>query len=180
MPLYFAYGSNMDRAAMRARCPGSRMLGPARLARHRLVITPEGYASVMRDPRREVHGLLWDLDLADMPALDRYEGAAGRLYAKVIQGVITDRGMRRALLYVGRGEGGRPRPGYLEAVAAAAASAGLPAAYVAGLHRLTAKGPGLRPEGEARTPAGLRAGVRPTRASPADPPPAPAPRSWEP
>ena len=46
MPLHFAYGSNMDVAAMRARCPASRPLGLARLARPRFVITPEGYAAV--------------------------------------------------------------------------------------------------------------------------------------
>lgn len=38
MPLYFAYGSNMDREAMRVRCPNSRALGRARLARHRFFI----------------------------------------------------------------------------------------------------------------------------------------------
>jgi hypothetical protein len=30
MPLYFAYGSNMDAAAMRSRCPNSAALGTAR------------------------------------------------------------------------------------------------------------------------------------------------------
>ena len=53
MPLYFAYGSNMDAAAMAARCPGSRQLGCARLARHRLVVMAEGYLSLLRDPRHE-------------------------------------------------------------------------------------------------------------------------------
>src|SRR3978361_2487372 len=80
MPLYFAYGSNGDAAAMAARCPGSRAIGVGRLVRHRFVIMREGYASVMRDPRRSVWGMVWDLALADMPALDRYEGVAGGLY----------------------------------------------------------------------------------------------------
>ncbi|RYE82539.1 MAG: gamma-glutamylcyclotransferase, partial [Hyphomicrobiales bacterium] len=35
MPLYFAYGANMDIAAMRERCPRSTPLGLARLPRHR-------------------------------------------------------------------------------------------------------------------------------------------------
>jgi gamma-glutamylcyclotransferase (GGCT)/AIG2-like uncharacterized protein YtfP len=132
MPLYFAYGSNMDRAAMAARCPASQPLGPARLARHRFVITREGYASVLRDPRRTVWGLVWDIAFSDMPALDRYESVAGGLYVKLTQPVITERGARRALIYVGRSAGtGQPRPGYLEAVTAAAREAGLPADYVA-------------------------------------------------
>lgn len=131
MPLYFAYGSNMDVAAMRRRCPASRPLGPARLARHRLAIMREGYASVVRDPRATVHGLLWDLALSDMPALDRYEGVASGLYAKLQQPVLTGAGPRRALVYVGRGAaGGTPRPGYLEDVLAAGRAAGLPDQYL--------------------------------------------------
>ena len=51
MPLYFAYGLNMDPAGMADRCPNSRALGPARLPRHRFIVTTDGYASVIRDPR---------------------------------------------------------------------------------------------------------------------------------
>jgi hypothetical protein len=131
MPLYFAYGSNMDRAAMAGRCPASKPLGLARLARHRLLVTREGYASVLRDPRRTVWGMLWDLALADIPALDRYESVASRLYAKLTLPVLTDAGPRRALIYVARSTApGLPRPGYLEAILAAAAEAGLPPAYL--------------------------------------------------
>jgi gamma-glutamylcyclotransferase (GGCT)/AIG2-like uncharacterized protein YtfP len=131
MPLCFAYGSNMDRAAMAARCPASKVVGIARLPRHRLIVTREGYASVVRDPRRAVWGLLWDLALADVPALDRYESVASRLYVKVTQPVLTDAGSRRALVYVGRSaEPGAPRPGYLENLLNAAREAGLPSAYL--------------------------------------------------
>jgi hypothetical protein len=131
MPLYFAYGSNMDLAAMRARCPASKPVGVARLPRHRLVIVREGYASVVRDPRRTVFGLLWDLALADVPALDRYEAVASRLYLKTSQPVLTDRGPRRALIYVATSTAaGSARPGYLEALLAAAGEAGLPGPYL--------------------------------------------------
>ena len=137
MPLHFAYGSNMDRAAMAARCPASRPLGLARLHRHRLIIMREGYASVMRDPGGTVHGMLWDLALADVAPLDRYEGVGSGLYVKAMQLVSTAEGGRRALIYLGRGgAGGRPRPGYLEGVLAAGRSAGLPANYLAALARL--------------------------------------------
>jgi hypothetical protein len=137
VPLHFAYGSNMDVAAMTARCPAARPLGLARLHRHRLVIMREGYASVVRDPRAAVHGLLWDLALADVASLDRYEGVAGGLYVKAMQPVATQQGSRRALVYLGcGGEGGRPRPGYLEGVRAAGRTAGLPPAYLAALARL--------------------------------------------
>ena len=84
MPLYFAYGSNMDEAAMAGRCPRSKALGAAILHRHRFVIMPEGYASVVRDPRSSVYGLLWDVALADVTSLDQYESVDSGLYKKVI------------------------------------------------------------------------------------------------
>lgn len=134
MPLYFAYGSNMDVAAMAARCPASVLLGPARLARHRLIINEDGYATVVREARGDVHGLLFDLAFADLPALDRYEGIARGLYSKVSQPVLTAKGPRKALVYIGRSaKPGVPKPGYLEGVIAAAHSAGLPLRYVQSL-----------------------------------------------
>lgn len=134
MPLYFAYGSNMDVAAMQARCPSSRVIGPAKLARHRFLINSDGYATVVRDPRQDVHGLLFDLALCDVAALDRYEAIGSGLYTKITQPVVIPAGVRRALVYVGRSSiPGPPRPGYLEGVVAAAKSAGLPETYVASL-----------------------------------------------
>lgn len=137
MPLYFAYGSNMDLAAMKSRCPASTLVGPARLARHRVIINQDGYATVVRDPKETVHGLLFDIALSDVPALDRYEGIARGLYSKALQPVLTAEGPRKALIYIGRNAmPGVPKPGYLEGVVAAAAGAGLPSAYVARLAAL--------------------------------------------
>ena len=141
MPLYFAYGSNMDSAAMAKRCPHARFMGLARLPRHRFFIMSEGYASVMRDPRRSVLGVLWDLPLSDIPALDRYESLHTGLYSKISQPVIVDQPAsgsmlvkgtsKRALLYVGRsGTAGKPKAGYLESVLSAARAQGLPDGYL--------------------------------------------------
>ncbi len=128
MPLYFAYGSNMDAEAMARRCPRSRAIGLARLARHRLAIMREGWLTVVRDPRAAVHGVLWDAALGDIPALDRWEGVAAGLYAKVVQPVIAPEGPKRALVYVGANAGpGAAKPDYLAAVIAAARARGLPA-----------------------------------------------------
>lgn len=165
MPLYFAYGSNMDRAAMAARCPASRPLGLARLARHRPVIMREGYLSVAGDPRRTVPGLLWDLALADVPALDRYEEVGAGLYAKRHLPVATGAGARRALVYVGANAGpGSPRSGYLKAVIEAGREAGLPAPYLAELAALGACPASPRLGGR----PGPVPAVRPTRATPLD------------
>jgi gamma-glutamylcyclotransferase (GGCT)/AIG2-like uncharacterized protein YtfP len=140
VPLYFAYGSNMDAAAMARRCPASRPLGLARLARHRLCILQAGYATVVRDPSSTVHGVLYDLALADVPALDRYEDIARGLYRKIVQPVLRrEGGPVQALVYIGAGQrGGQPRPGYMEGVIAAADSAGLPPAYIAFLRHFAA------------------------------------------
>jgi hypothetical protein len=127
MPLYFAYGSNMDVAAMAKRCPRARAIAPARLNRHRQAVMREGWLTAVRDPRAVVHGVLWDLTLADMPALDRYEGVAQGLYRKAIQSVVTCAGPKSALVYFGANGGpGSPPQDYMEAVLAAAGSWGLP------------------------------------------------------
>jgi gamma-glutamylcyclotransferase (GGCT)/AIG2-like uncharacterized protein YtfP len=160
MPLYFAYGSNMDRSAMAERCPASTPLEPARLARHRLVITAGGYASVLRDARRTVWGLLWNMALSDMPALDRYEDVAGGLYVKLSQPVIAGSGVRRALIYVARNRAfGQPQPGYIETVVAAARDAGLPDDY---LREIAA----LAPQAGSRAPPAPARPVRPLWPSP--------------
>ena len=96
----------------------------------------EGYASVERWPSGTVWGVLWDLALSDVPALDRYEGVASGLYVKAQQPVSTEGGVRRALVYLGRGNGGVPRPGYLEGVIAAGRENGLPETYLKGLAAL--------------------------------------------
>jgi gamma-glutamylcyclotransferase (GGCT)/AIG2-like uncharacterized protein YtfP len=143
MPLYFAYGANMDVAAMAKRCPSSKAVGLARLPRHRWFISTDGYANVTRDPRREVHGMLWELALSDVPVLDRFEDVP-RLYRKVNQPVISTSGIRRALVYVGRaGETGRPRPGYLDDVLRAAEATGLPKGYVAEMRKFGDMRPGI-------------------------------------
>lgn len=130
MPLYFAYGINMDVADMARRAPHSRPLGPAILKRHRFIIMDQGYASVLRDPRAEVHGLLWDLALADLRPLDRFEGLDRGLYVKINQPVVMAGGAKRALIYLARSATpGRPKPGYLEQVLAAAEALGLPETY---------------------------------------------------
>lgn len=130
MPLYFAYGANMNIADMAKRAPGSKPLGLARLPRHRFIIMSEGYASIVRDARFAVHGMLWDLALADLRPLDRFEGVDRGLYVKLNQPVITASGAKRALVYVAASaQPGKPRPGYLEDILAAAAEIGLPAAY---------------------------------------------------
>ena len=102
MPLYFAYGANMTPARWRAAARARRPLGLARLERHRLAVMREGWLTAVRDPSSAVHGVLWDLALSDVAALDRYEGMAQGLYVKLTQPVVAGRGPRRAIVYCRR------------------------------------------------------------------------------
>ena len=141
MPLYFAYGANMSRGAMSRRCPRSNALGLTRLVRHRLVVMREGWLTVARDPRSAVHGVLWDLALADVAALDRYEGMAQGLYVKLTQPVVAERGARQAIVYIGANAGlGAAPPDYIADVIAAARSWPLPAEAIEALERIAAAG----------------------------------------
>jgi len=137
MPLYFAYGANMSVGAMARRCPRSKALGPARLERHRLQVMREGWLTAAPDPRSAVHGVLWDLALSDVAALDRYEGLPQGLYSKVAQPVITPRGPRQAIIYFGANSGpGFARPDDLAQILDAARFWRLPEDAIAVLERL--------------------------------------------
>ncbi len=128
----------MDLAGMTERCPFSRPLGRARLARHRILVMAEGFASIAPDPRANVHGVLWDLALRDVRALDQFEDVSRGLYKKVQLPVLREPfGSARALVYVGHWTRlGAPAPEYLAGVIAAARHWALPAAYVAFLESL--------------------------------------------
>ena len=150
MPLYFAYGSNMDETAMRARCPDTRALGIARLPAHRFVLMGNGYASVRPASDTDVYGVLYDLAPSDIAPLDRYEDVAGGLYVRAGLPVFPDGGTAcQALVYLGcdMTTGGAVHAGYVEGIAAAAQAFALPGPYVAALRdmastRHPAPGPG--------------------------------------
>jgi gamma-glutamylcyclotransferase len=80
MPLYFAYGSNMDPAQMDSRAPGATVVGPGRLDGFRLEFSiyssgwDGGVANLEPDEKAHVWGVLWDVSDDDLRALDTYEG----------------------------------------------------------------------------------------------------------
>lgn len=142
---YFAYGSNIDRAQMRARCPGALFAGVARLPGHRFTVNRHGYATVVPDAASEVYGVLWRINEAGERALDRYEGVAEGLYRKTAADVeLLGRAPARvdgALIYVAvDARPGRPRASYLELILAAARQHGFPRDYVRRLERWAARG----------------------------------------
>lgn len=130
MPVYFAYGANLDRNAMARRCPGSTVLSLGRLVNHRFYVTVDGFASVRREEGATVHGLLWRLSVGDVAALDRFEEVGSGLYSKQMLPVFKNVGASSALVYIGRSsEIGVPKRGYMESVIDHAERCGLPDRY---------------------------------------------------
>lgn len=83
--LYFAYGSNLWRDQMRARCPDATLVGMGCLLGFRWIITQRGYASIVASPGDVVYGCVYDISLTDEESLDRYEGVAeGRYYKEKV------------------------------------------------------------------------------------------------
>jgi cation transport regulator ChaC len=142
MPLYFAYGSNIDAAAMARRCAKARALGRAFLPRHRFALMPDGFATIVRDPAATVAGVLWELSFSDLAALDRYEGVgqgAQGAYIKISTPVLREGASPvRALVYVGAPErsAGRAPADYMAKIVAAARGQGLSGDYVDFLRRV--------------------------------------------
>jgi AIG2-like family len=141
MMLHFAYGSNMSRALMAKRCPHARPLGVAMLRGWRFVITTDAVGSIAPRAGGVVHGVLWQLSLRDLAAINAYESLDSGLYVRWM--VTVQQGTRRcrALTYIARWRGeGSPRPAYIHLVAEAAREWGLPAAYVRALRRWSPSG----------------------------------------
>lgn len=140
MPLYAAYGSNMDPAQMMQRAPHSPMAGTGWLVGWRLTfgaedLTWEGaLATIVEDDDSQVFAVLYDMMPEDEERLDNWEGSALGLHKKLRLRVQTLEGSVLAWLYVlDAYEGGLPSARYLGVMADAAEAAGAPADYVQGL-----------------------------------------------
>ena len=112
--LYFAYGSNLHRAAMLSRCPAALPLGRAALPDHRLVFRL--WADVTPRPGMSVAGGLWRITPACLTALDAYEDVADGLYRRVVAAVRPEGAHDpvEALIYrMTATQEAPPEPGYL-------------------------------------------------------------------
>jgi AIG2-like family len=148
MTLHFAYGSNMSRAQMGARCPGAKAVGTATLKHWRFVIGVEGHGSIAPSPGAIVHGVLWRVGARDLAAINAYENLDAGLYIRRIVPVRHGASLLPALVYILRRHGeGTPRPGYVHLVVEAARDWGLPEQHVEALRRWSPSGwRGTRPK----------------------------------
>ena len=134
MTLHFAYGANMSLAIMRRHAREAEPLGIAELAGHRFVITGDGYASVEPSRAQSVYGVLWRITPRDRVTLDAWENVAAGLYRAGTLPVRLGGEHWPALVYLARPRGeGRPKPGYLELVVAAAREWNLPDRHIRAL-----------------------------------------------
>jgi Gamma-glutamyl cyclotransferase, AIG2-like len=136
MTLYFAYGSNMSRAGMATRCPGARALGPARLDGYRFFIGIDGWGSVQPSAGSRVHGVLWRLMPRDVAAMHAYELLHAGLYDVRRLPVRAGAKLTPAMIYLLRRRApGRPKPGYVQLIAATARDWSLPERYIQTVER---------------------------------------------
>jgi gamma-glutamylcyclotransferase (GGCT)/AIG2-like uncharacterized protein YtfP len=137
VPLYAAYGSNMDPSQMHSRCPHSPFAGTGWLPNWRLTFGGEdlgwegALATLVEEPGAAVFVALYDITSQDRVALDKWESADSGLYRTSRLRVSTLEGDMLAWTYVLNGyEGGLPSARYLGLIAEAAESAGAPGDYV--------------------------------------------------
>ncbi len=140
MALYAAYGSNMDTAQMKFRCPHSPQVDTGWLAGWRISFGGESIgwegalATIVEEPESQVYVVVYDVPQDDEARLDDWDGVSMGLYSKIHVRVQTLDGEQLAWTYVLNDyEGGLPSPSYLAAMADAAEKAGAPDDYVADL-----------------------------------------------
>src|SRR5262245_53105094 len=134
--LHFAYGSNMSRLLMGARCPQAQALGIATLAGWRFVINREGFGSLAPRAGGRVHGVVWRLTPRDLAAINAYESVDSGLYLRRRIPVRCGERQLNTLVYITSQQGeGRARPGYIHLVVEAAREWSLPESYIRSLQR---------------------------------------------
>jgi AIG2-like family len=142
--LYAAYGSNLDPAQMRQRCPHSPVAGTGWISGWRLTFGGEdlGWEGALSTLVEDLDGdghvfvALYDVTAQDETQLDSWEGADMGLYRKIRLRVHTLDGEVLAWVYVlDAFEGGLPSARYLGVLADSAEKAGAPDEYVTELRR---------------------------------------------
>ena len=143
VPLYAAYGSNMDPAQMMQRAPHSPVSGTGWLEGWRITFGGEdlgwegALSTVVEDPGSRVFVVLYDVSPLDVDQLDRWEGGELRIQ--------TMDGPQLAWVYVlDAYEGGLPSARYIGVLSDAAEAAGAPDDYVQALRERPCRsiGPG--------------------------------------
>lgn len=145
--LYFAYGSNMLTRRLLERTPSARVVGVAKLADHELrwhKVGKDGSGKCdfvrAAAPQSCVHGVVFEIAVADKAALDLAEGI-GKGYKECEVEVQTAHGATAVWTYCATNIDplAKPYTWYKALVVAGAKEHGLPSAHVAALEAAVAK-----------------------------------------
>jgi hypothetical protein len=90
MRYYLAYGSNLNRAQMRQRCPNAYPVGTCMLNNHKLVFR-RGFLTIEPEQGASVPVAVWAISRDDEKNLDRYEGYPRFYYKKEFPLVFSGR-----------------------------------------------------------------------------------------
>lgn len=100
--IYAAYGSNLNHAQMRGRCPDAKYLGSAMLQNQNLLFCGQpdhSFATIKTMAGKEVPIGLWEISARDEKSLDRYEGYP-HFYHKTVLPVTLDGEEVHAMVYI--------------------------------------------------------------------------------
>jgi gamma-glutamylcyclotransferase len=145
---YFAYGSNMSLARLRARVPSAQLIGMATLAGHVLRFHKPGSrdgsgkcdALPTGGADDRVIGALYWIDAIELPWLDEVEGVGHGYERRTVAVTTGAHESFEAQTYVATQSDARLRPldWYKEHVLRGARALGLPAHYVAAIEAIAA------------------------------------------
>lgn len=127
--LYIAYGSNLNLAQMKHRCPTAEVIGAAELQNWRLWFRGDHHsavATIEREQGFQVPVLIWRIQPQDELSLDRYEGFPF-LYRKETLRLTVNGRWVYAMVYIMNEAGnsyGAPSMGYLSTIREGYESAG--------------------------------------------------------
>ena len=113
--IYFAYGSNLNLAAMKRRCPKAVPMGKFYLREARLVF--RGVADCIHEAGSRCPGGLWRITPECEAALDIYEGIGSGMYRKEYVPLTGWKGEETLMFYVMNSTGiFPPSRGYFETI----------------------------------------------------------------
>jgi len=125
--LYLAYGSNLNKAHMRIRCPSARPVAKLYIANARLVFRSVADAEISTNPDDRMPVGVWSITREDELALDRYEGVNSGMYGRFTLKV----GDEDALIYMMHDRGvAPPGEGYLAIIRKGYEDFGLDTSYL--------------------------------------------------
>jgi gamma-glutamylcyclotransferase len=129
--LYFAYGSNLWREQMRARCPNHQVIANGVLKGYRWIISARGYANIVKSKPDEVHGAVYKISESDENRLDCCEGVHRGSYRKEMIMIEVEGKNVLCLVYIDPIEReGRAKKEYIEKINRGICDSELPSEYV--------------------------------------------------